>query len=249
MNISPLLPVPEGGTAPAQVEKYPIVYLPFLRVHSYTNISMHIPFFPRQQPKLTERKPVMRARLETEIHYSQEGKKYILYGSPSDPLLTSDPQANTPEYFTWLSSLTSFHFSGKEGHFTARKEIRKTKDGTPKGAAYWSAYRRANKKQYRKYLGITEKLTISTLEDTARQLETICISQPPAPKTKRHKPEKREILYARINARDTTIERQEQTIKELEQTITSQEQTIRELKASIHQIKQAQKSKRERMEI
>ena len=189
----------------------------------------------------------MSSRLDTEIKYTA-GNHYIFFDTEKDELARK-LKPDTPEYFHWLASLKSFHFSGKNGHFTARRESIKNKDGSNRNTAYWSAYRRFNKKQHRKYLGLTEKLTINTLEEAAQQLETTCTSQPPAPKTKRHTPEKRETLYARINAREKTIEQKEEVIAKLEQKITEQEQIIKELKASIHQTKLEQKSKRERMEL
>lgn len=182
----------------------------------------------------------MSSRLDTEIKYTT-GNHYIFFDTEKDELVRK-LKPDTPEYFHWLASLKSFHFSGKNGHFTARRESGKNKDGSKKDTAYWSAYRRFNKKQHRKYLGLTEKLTINTLEKTAQQLDTIYKSAPVVPKSPRKKPEKREILYARIKAREKTIEQKEQTIIKLEQE-------IKELKASIHQIKLEQKSKQERTEL
>ncbi len=187
----------------------------------------------------------MTGRLDTEIKYSQGGY-YLFYDTENDELVRK-LKPDTPEYFHWLASLKSFHFSGKNGHFTARQETRKNKSGY-KGT-YWSAYRRANKKQHRKYLGFTEKLTINALEEAAQQLDTICKSTPAAPKSPRRKPEKREILYARIKVREATIEQRDQAIAELEQKITNQEWEIKELKASIRKLEAAAKTKRERLEL
>src|SRR5437763_14681835 len=78
---------------------------------------------------------------------------------------------DSTEYFTWLSSLSSFHFKGKEGHFTARLE---KKEHSSKG--YWYAYRKAGKQQYRRYLGTTDKLILAHLEDTAAQIEKRVLS-------------------------------------------------------------------------
>jgi len=219
------------------------MYLQFFEVHRYTGY-MRIPLFSKPQQ---ERIKSMGSRLDTEIKYTA-GNHYIFFDTEKDELVRK-LKPDTPEYFHWLANLKSFHFSGKNGHFTARRESVKNKDGSSKDTAYWSAYRRFNKKQHRKYLGLTEKLTINALEEVAQQLETICTSQPPAPKTKRRTPEKREILYARIKAREETIEQKEEVIDKLEQKITDQEREIKELKFSIHQLEEEQKSKRERMEL
>jgi hypothetical protein len=203
---------------------------------------MQIPFFTKRQPQ--ERKKSMTGRLDTEIKYSQGGY-YLFYDTEHDELVRK-LKPDTPEYFTWLEGLKSFHFAGKHGHFTARRDTKTNKNGTT--GAYWSAYRRFNKKQHRRYLGGTDKLDIATLEAVAQHLTEIC-SQTPKTKTKRRNPEKREILYARIKAREETIEQRNQTIAELEQKISDQEQTIKELKASIRKLEAAAKTKREKLEL
>ena len=188
----------------------------------------------------------MPRRLETEIKYTA-GKHYLFF-DPDHDELTRGMQPDTPEYFTWLAGLHSFHFAGKEGHFTARRETRKNKDGTARQATYWSAYRKHNHKQLRRYLGVTSKLFITLLEDAARHLTDVCTTQPPKVKTPRKRPEKREILSARIKAREETIAHRDQTIAELEQKISSQEQEIKELKASNRRLEAALKTKRENLE-
>jgi hypothetical protein len=44
--------------------------------------------------------------------------------------LFSKGKSEQIHYFTWLAGVKSFHFAGKDGHFTARRETRKNKDGT-----------------------------------------------------------------------------------------------------------------------
>ncbi len=197
------------------------------------------------QGQTPERKGTMPRRLETEIKYT--AVKHYLFSDPDE--LTRGMQPDTPEYFTWLAGLKSFHFSGKDGHFTPRRESRKNKDGTARQATYWSAYRKHNHKQLRRYLGVTSKLSITLLEDAARHLTDVCTTQPPKVKTPRKRPEKREILYARIKAREETIAHRDQTIAELEQKISSQEQEIKELKASNRRLEAALKTKRENLEL
>ena len=87
-----------------------------------------------------------------------------------------DITPDSPEYFAWLSTLKSFHFEGREGRFTARLEKRKNKDGSTR--EYWSAYRKHNKKQLRRYLGQTSNLTIAALEEAAKHLTDVCTSLP-----------------------------------------------------------------------
>src|SRR5260370_35281323 len=104
------------------------------------------------QGQIPERNGTMPSRLETEITYTA-GKHYLFFDPDNDELVRG-MKPDTPDYFTWLAGLKSFHFSGKDGHFTARREARKNKDGTPRQATYWSAYRKHNHKQLRRYLGV-----------------------------------------------------------------------------------------------
>ena len=189
----------------------------------------------------------MPSRLETQICYSQGGRSYMFFDKEDGEYVSKNFAPETPEYFTWLDGLPSFHFEGKQGRFTARRETRKNKDGTTR--EYWSAYRKANKQQFRKYLGGTEKLTISILEDTARYLTDVCTSQTPKIKIPRKRPEKREVLYARIQAREQEIARREKTIEELQNHIEERDRTIVEQKARIHRLEAALKTKRETLEL
>src|SRR5216684_3609841 len=100
------------------------------------------------------------ARLNTVIEYSC-GDSYFLY-DPDGGHHSFAP--DSPEWFAWLRTLGSFHFKGKQGHFTARSERKKYAD------RYWYAYRKVNQKLYKRYLGTTEKLTRASLEETALAL-------------------------------------------------------------------------------
>ncbi len=72
---------------------------------------------------------------------------------------------DSPEWFAWLEKLVSFHFTGKHGSFTARKDQKK------RGKGYWYAYRKHQKKLFIGYLGTTAKLTLAHLEEVATTLE------------------------------------------------------------------------------
>jgi len=79
-------------------------------------------------------------------------------------------EPDSPAWFTWLARYTSFHFKGKQGHFTARCEHNR------QGHTYWYAYRKAHHKLHKRYLGTTKQLTLGVLEDTALVLqnEVLC---------------------------------------------------------------------------
>jgi hypothetical protein len=177
----------------------------------------------------------MPSRLETEIKYTN-GKHYIFFDPDNDQLVRG-MKPDTPEYFTWLSGLKSFHFEGKEGRFTARRETRGKQ-------TYWTAYRKANHKQLRHYLGITDKLSITILEDAARHLTEKAISQEPKMKVPRKKPEKREILYARIQMRDRTIEQRDQEIEMLNGKLEEQKAGMLKMQNRIQQLENQIRTKR-----
>ncbi len=68
---------------------------------------------------------------------------------------------DTPAWFAWLESATTFAFTSTSGNFTARKEARK------RGGLYWKAYHTANGTLHRAYLGKTSDLTLDHLNTTA----------------------------------------------------------------------------------
>jgi hypothetical protein len=177
----------------------------------------------------------MPSRLETEIKYTN-GKHYIFFDPDNDQLVRG-MKPDTPEYFTWLSGLKSFHFEGKEGRFTARCETRGKQ-------TYWTAYRKANHKQLRHYLGITDKLSITTLEDAARHLTEKVISQEPKMKAPRKRPEKREVLYARIKLRDEALERKDREIEDLKKQLEEQKRGMLKMQTRIQQLENQLMTKR-----
>src|SRR6476661_7358722 len=73
----------------------------------------------------------------------------------------SSIMVDTPEWFTWLESATTFAFSSPSGNFTARKEAR------ARGGLYWKAYHTAHGTLHRAYLGRTSDLTLERLNEAA----------------------------------------------------------------------------------
>lgn len=81
--------------------------------------------------------------------------------NPHMPGVTIKPDSK--DWYKWLLSVpSSFHFKGKSGHFTARKEQRRNE-------TYWYAYLKAGK-LHKAYLGKTEELTRDRLEEVAKSL-------------------------------------------------------------------------------
>ena len=79
-----------------------------------------------------------------------------------DQLLTVD----SPPWYTWLTTATSFTFVNENGTFSARKE----QTGNQRGGWYWRAYCRREGKLHRVYLGKSENLTLQRLNEAAQML-------------------------------------------------------------------------------
>jgi LuxR family maltose regulon positive regulatory protein len=86
-----------------------------------------------------------------------------------DSLLWVDTAVSAPiplastEWTNWLAANRQFKFKGTAGHFSARRETRH-------GGDYWYAYRRRSGKLHKAYLGKTEELNLTQLEETAAAL-------------------------------------------------------------------------------
>jgi LuxR family maltose regulon positive regulatory protein len=89
---------------------------------------------------------------------------YELYQTRDREVLSIVP--DSPAWFTWLDQVSSFAFSGKNGHYTARKEAKQ------RGDRYWSAYLTTGTQLSKKYLGKTADLTLARLEHIAGLLGT-----------------------------------------------------------------------------
>jgi hypothetical protein len=69
-------------------------------------------------------------------------------------------------WFEWLATISSFRFLGKQGRFTAYREA---KNRVP--TRCWVAYRLVHTRQRRSWLGVTDRLTIASLEQAAARLQ------------------------------------------------------------------------------
>ncbi|MFL5658243.1 MAG: tetratricopeptide repeat protein [Ktedonobacteraceae bacterium] len=72
-------------------------------------------------------------------------------------------KVGSPEWYSWLATVTTFAFSSDSGSFTARKE----RVGNARGGWYWKAYRKREGRLYRAYLGKSEDLTLARLNTVA----------------------------------------------------------------------------------
>ena len=117
------------------------------------------------------------ARLNTVIEQTFDGSYFIYEPEAGQQYFAPD----SAEWFAWLGGRMSFSFKCHQGHFTARKEIRKRDEETQAKSAYWYAYRRAYRTLHKRYLGTAEKLTLAVLEEAAYTLhEEIVSNLPPS---------------------------------------------------------------------
>jgi len=104
-----------------------------------------------------------RSRLVSLIEYGAHGSYVII--SPQEGELSFTPDSQ--EWFEWLASLSSFRFVGQLGRFSAARENRR---GQP--TRQWAAVRGKQNRTYKSYLGVTDRLTISRLEQVAAKLQS-----------------------------------------------------------------------------
>jgi LuxR family transcriptional regulator, maltose regulon positive regulatory protein len=72
----------------------------------------------------------------------------------------------TPAWFAWLATASTFAFTSDTGTFTARKE----RAGNQRGGWYWKAYRTQHGKHFSLYLGKASALTLDRLNAVAQAL-------------------------------------------------------------------------------
>ena len=143
------------------LEKRP---LPPLRFHPYPAIlavrelfgrSLTATIFLSECCLMQKRSPTAGAVRDGYLVYEQQGQQVVVL-------------LDTPSWYTWLETATSFTFTGDEGTFTAHKAAA----GNRRGGWYWRAYRRKRGRLSRCYLGVSPNLTLSNLREAARRLAT-----------------------------------------------------------------------------
>ena len=82
---------------------------------------------------------------------------------PKQGLLALEP--DSPSWFAWLATQSSFRFVGRHGRFTTHHEVERV----PNGA--WRAHRHIRNHSYNLRLGLTQELTMAVLEQAAATLQ------------------------------------------------------------------------------
>jgi hypothetical protein len=97
------------------------------------------------------------------IEYDAHGNYVIISPQEGELFLTPD----SSEWFEWLASLISFRFVGPQGRFNAYREC--SRGHRTRG---WVAHRHFHGHKYKHYLGVTDHLTIDSLEQMAARLQS-----------------------------------------------------------------------------
>lgn len=131
-----------------------------------SNVTELVPVVAQRPPgpsaaprPLQPAEQLARSRILPRIEYGAEGL-YVLI-CPKEGVLSFP--VDSPEWFDWLASLASFRFLGSQGRFTSYREGQ---------TRMWKAYRTFHSRAHRRYLGITDRLTIARLEHVAASLQS-----------------------------------------------------------------------------
>jgi DNA-binding transcriptional MerR regulator len=126
---------------------------------------------PRQDPAdvvlpthlLHPAEQLARSRRPPLIEYCASGI-YVIISSPEGEVHL---EPNSRAWFDWLATLSSFRFIGPVGRFTAHRGYKQGQQ-----THFWSASRCVRRHTYKHYLGVTESLTIASLEHIAARLQS-----------------------------------------------------------------------------
>jgi hypothetical protein len=128
---------------------------------SFSGVSPAVPCQPIL-PALVCHPTEKRHQLIPLIEYGAKGR-YVLI-SPEEGELAITP--DSPEWFAWLASLSSFRFVGQAGRFSARRGYNRGPNRC------WYAQRGIHQKNYSKYIGVSEHITTARLEQVAAHFQS-----------------------------------------------------------------------------
>jgi hypothetical protein len=104
-----------------------------------------------------------RSRRPALIEYGASGIYVIISSQEGEVHL----EPNSRAWFDWLATLSSFRFIGPIGRFTAHRGYKQGQQ-----TLSWSASRCVRRHTSKHYLGMTESLTLASLEHTAARLQS-----------------------------------------------------------------------------
>lgn len=120
-------------------------------------------YAPRGTRPLHPAEQLARSRRPALIEYCASGIYVIISSQEGEVHL----EPNSRAWFDWLATLSSFRFIGPVGRFTAHRGYKQGQQ-----TLYWSASRCVRRHTYKHYLGMTESLTLASLEHTAARLQS-----------------------------------------------------------------------------
>ncbi len=117
---------------------------------------------PRPARRLLPAEVRARSRVTALIEYGAQGQ-YVAV-CPRQGVLSLTP--DSPEWFDWLASLTAFRFVGPPGRFSACRASERGQH-----TRCWAARRWIHGHDFWHYLGVTDRLTLASLEQAAAALQ------------------------------------------------------------------------------
>jgi hypothetical protein len=115
----------------------------------------------RQEPRrLNSAEQRARSRMPALIEYGAQETYVIISSQEGELHIIPD----SPEWFDWLATLSSFRFVGQQGCFTAYRHSHSSRS--------WRAHRSIHQRSYKQTLGVTDHLTILRLEQGAAALQS-----------------------------------------------------------------------------
>jgi hypothetical protein len=113
-----------------------------------------------KQRRLHPAKQPAPSRVIPLIEYAADGTYVVICPELGELPLIPD----SPEWFDWLATLSSFRFVGQQGRLSTYCK--------PGRTFCWFAYRRIHRRRYEYALGRTDQLTIDHLEQMAAKLQS-----------------------------------------------------------------------------
>jgi hypothetical protein len=133
-----------------------------LQAPQQTGVAGPLAPAPRPAPRLLPAEVRARSRVTALIEYGAQGQ-YVAV-CPKLGVLALVP--DSPAWFDWLASLTSFRFVGPPGRFSACRASEKGQY-----TRCWAARRWFHGHDFWHYLGVTDRLTLASLEQAAAALQ------------------------------------------------------------------------------
>ena len=129
-----------------------------LQAPQQTDVAGPLAPSPRPERRLLPAEVRARSRVRALLEYGAQGQSVAV--CPKLGVLSLTP--DSPEWFDWLASLTAFRFVGPPGRFSACR-------ASEKGpyTRCWAARGWVHGHDFWHYLGVTDRLTLASLEQAA----------------------------------------------------------------------------------